>query len=167
MYNCSHPQYSFCNQLVLFKNKIKIKTKTRPSHVTFKLTSHSIVGLSRKQCNDIIKEWFYCLTLESKGRFIVNECVRLAISYHLYIISIYLKFRACYITGQWGEFTVKNVTSYLHTLSWHFIVIFHLKNCDFIIFISFFDEVSNFPNRILINQKPEQVIRNCQWNCMQ
>ena len=31
---------------------------------------------------------------------------------------------------------------------------------------SFFDEVSNFRNRILTNQKPELVIRNCQWNCM-
>ena len=30
----------------------------------------------------------------------------------------------------------------------------------------FFDEVSNFRNRILTNQKPEYVIRNCQWNSM-
>ena len=28
------------------------------------------------------------------------------------------------------------------------------------------DEISNIRNRILPNQKPEQVIRNCQWNCM-
>ena len=32
--------------------------------------------------------------------------------------------------------------------------------------VSFFDEVSNFNNRILINQKPELAIRNSQWNCM-
>ena len=32
--------------------------------------------------------------------------------------------------------------------------------------ISFFDEASNFGNRILTNQQPKLVIRNCQWNCM-
>ena len=42
----------------------------------------------------------------------------------------------------------------------------HLKKCVFIIFSSFFDEVSNFCNRILTSQKPELVKRNCQWNCM-
>ena len=31
---------------------------------------------------------------------------------------------------------------------------FHQKICAFIIFISFFDEASNFRNRILTNQKP-------------
>ena len=36
-----------------------------------------------------------------------------------------------------------------------FFVDFHQKMCVFIIFISFFDEVSNFRNRILTNQKPE------------
>ena len=34
------------------------------------------------------------------------------------------------------------------------------------IFISFFDEVSNLRNRVLTNQKLELVIRICQWNCM-
>ena len=34
----------------------------------------------------------------------------------------------------------------------------------FIIFI-FLDEVRNFRNRILTNQKPEYVITNCQLNC--
>ena len=34
------------------------------------------------------------------------------------------------------------------------------------IFISFFDEVSNFRNRILTNQKHELVVSNCQWNGM-
>ena len=31
---------------------------------------------------------------------------------------------------------------------------------------SFFDEVPNFRSRLLTNQKPEWVIRNCQWNCI-
>ena len=33
------------------------------------------------------------------------------------IFSLYLKFRACQITGQWGEFTVKNGILYLHIFS--------------------------------------------------
>ena len=47
-----------------------------------------------------------------------------------------------------------------------FIVVFDQKNCLSIIFISCFDEVSNFPNRILTSQKAQLVIKNCQWNCM-
>ena len=55
-----------------------------------------------------------------------------------YIFSISLKFRACYIiTDQWGEFTAKNATLYLHVLSWHFFVVFHQKICVLINFIFF------------------------------
>ena len=43
---------------------------------------------------------------------------------------------------------------------------FHHKICFFIICISFSDEVSNFRNRILTNQKQELVFQNRQWNCM-
>ena len=71
-----------------------------------------------------------------------------------YIFSVSLMFGvcyiACYITGQWGEFWVKNATFCLHVLFWHFFVL-HQKNCLFIILISFFDKVSNFRNRILTN----------------
>ena len=45
-----------------------------------------------------------------------EDCVPLTISHHLYFLHI-SKFRACYITGQWGEFTVKNATLHLHILS--------------------------------------------------
>ena len=45
---------------------------------------------------------------------------------------------------------------------WHFCAVFHQKISVFIIFISFSDEVSNFRNRTLTNQKSELVIRNCQ-----
>ena len=46
-------------------------------------------------------------------------------------------------------------------------LLFVIKRFVFIIFIScFFDKVSNLRNRTLTNQKPELVIRNCQWNCM-
>ena len=53
--------------------------------------------------------------------------------------------------------TVQNATLYFHLLSWHF----------FFFFLNlFFDEVLNFCNRILTNQKQEEyVIKNCQWNC--
>ena len=43
-----------------------------------------------------------------------------------------------------------------------FFVLFHHKICVFIIFISFFDEVSNFHNRLPTNQKQEMVVQNCQ-----
>ena len=46
-------------------------------------------------------------------------------------------------------------------------LVFHHKVCVFIIFFFVFDEVSNFCNRTLINQKQELVIWNCQWNCIQ
>ena len=75
--------------------------------------------------------------------------------------SVSLKFWACYITGQWGEFRVKNATSCLHILFWHFFVVFIKK----FVFLSF-SLLSNFRNRILTNQKLKLVIRNCKWNCM-
>ena len=97
--------------------------------------------------------------------FVTFECVRL-IKWHQYIFSVSLKFGACYITGHWGEFRVKNATICLHILFWYFFVVFHHKICVFIIFISFFDKVSNFRNRILTNQKRELMVSNCQRNCM-
>ena len=49
-----------------------------------------------------------------------------------YIFSVSLKFRACYITGQWGEFRVKNSTLCLYLRFWHFFL-FLSKN----LFLSF------------------------------
>ena len=47
--------------------------------------------------------------------------------------------------GQWGEFTVKNATLYLHLLPWPFLV-FHQKNF-FLLFHHFFFHIHNFfPN---------------------
>ena len=39
-----------------------------------------------------------------------------------------------------------------------FLLFFHHKICVFVIFISFFDKVSNFRNSILTNQKRELVV---------
>ena len=52
-------------------------------------------------------------------------------------------------------------------LSGHFFDVFYNKTRVFIIFIYFLDELSNFRNTILINQKQKMVIINCQWNCIQ
>ena len=52
----------------------EIKTKAKPSHVTFKLTTRSIVRhCSHKQCNGIIKAWLHCLTQEATRRYLVNN----------------------------------------------------------------------------------------------
>ena len=82
------------------------------------------------------------------------------------IFFVFLKFRACYITGQWNEFRVKNAFLCFHILFWHCFVVFHHKICVFLIFIAFFGKLPNFRKRILTNQKQELVIRNCQRNCM-
>ena len=49
-----------------------------------------------------------------------------------YFFSVSRKFVACYITGQWSEFTIKNNSCFYH-------------------FCFFFDKVLNFRNRVLIN----------------
>ena len=70
------------------------------------------------------------------------------------MIPIYfLEFGAYYITDHLGKLIIKIILN-------AFIYFFH------IIFIYFFDEVSNFCNRILSNQKHELMVSNCQWNCM-
>ena len=60
-----------------------------------------------------------------------------------------------YINDQWGEFRIKNAVYNFHVLSWRFFVVSRHKIFVFVIFISFYDEVSNFRNRILTNQKHE------------
>ena len=85
--------------------------------------------------------------------FFFKECVPVTIIYYLYFLCI-SKFQACYITGQWGEFTVKNATLHVLILSWHFFL-FLIKKLCFFHFHFVFDEVSNFRNRILTNQKPK------------
>ena len=92
------------------------------------------------------------------------ECVPLTILIY-FIVSLSLKFGACYITGQWSEFKVTNATLCLYILFWYFFIV-HQNSCVFIILLSFFDEVSNYRNKILTNRKTELMKRNCQWNCM-
>ena len=90
------------------------------------------------------------------------ESVPLTISYHLCFLRI-SKVWGMLHNGSVGR--VQSKQCYF-MFTYTFLVLFCLfssKNCVFIIFISFFDEVSSFRNRILTNQKPELVIRNCQW----
>ena len=61
----------------------------------------------------------------------------------------------------------------MHTM---FYVDVYFINISFLVFINrnllfsfpflFCDEISNIRNRILTIQKPEEMIRNCLWNCM-
>ena len=81
------------------------------------------------------------------------------------IFSVFPKSGACYVyITSVGKFRVKNATLCLHALFGN--LLFFIKECVFVIFISFFDEVSNFRNRILFNQKLELAKINLQWNCM-
>ena len=76
-----------------------------------------------------------------------------------------MKFEACYMTCQWGEFRVKNATLSVHILFLAFFLLLFIKMFVFLSFpFSFFYKVSKLRNRILTNQKPELMIRNCQWN---
>ena len=72
-----------------------------------------------------------------------------------YLLFISLKFWACYKTGHWGEFTLENVTLYFYILSWDFFGFFHQKIYGFIIFMSFFVELSNYLNIMRTNPKAE------------
>ena len=62
--------------------------------------------------------------------------------------SVSLKLAALCMTGQWSGFTIKRLIYVFIYFFWHYFVVFYHKICVFIIFISFFDEVSNFRNRI-------------------
>ena len=68
--------------------------------------------------------------------------------------------------GHCGEFIIKILLNGFNYLFDIFVVVFHHKICVFVIFISFFDEVSNFRNRLLTNQKHEFVASYCQCRCI-
>ena len=62
--------------------------------------------------------------------------------------------------GPWGEF----ITKIYFMISYAFLVfllLFHNKIGVFIIFISFFDKILNFRNRVLTIQKNKLVVCNC------
>ena len=67
------------------------------------------------------------------------------------IFSISLKFGACYITGQWGEFRVMNTILCLHILFWYvfflFFVLFFIKKICFYHFHFSFWWSTKFPQQ--------------------
>ena len=84
------------------------------------------------------------------------------ISYHLYF-SVYLKSLSMLHHMSLGQLNNSKECYFMFPDTFlAFFNVFHQKFFVFIIFISFFDEVWNFHNRILTNRKPEMVIRNCQ-----
>ena len=64
----------------------------------------------------------------------------------------------------------QNGIDFCSIFSYTFLTFFYCfssnKLCFYHFIFHFFNKVSNFCNKILTNQKPKQVIRNCQWNCM-
>ena len=88
------------------------------------------------------------------------------IIWHQYIFSVSLKFGAYYITCQCGAFIKKMFLNAFIYVSDIFLLFFIIKFCVPIIFLYFFDKVSNFRNSVLTNQKRELVISKCKWNCM-
>ena len=95
-----------------------------------------------------------------------KQCVPLTIFYHLYFLGI-SKVSSMLHHGSVGRVHSKECYFLFAYTFLAFFYRFLSKILCFIIFTSFFDEVSNFRYRTLTNQKPELVIINCQWNCMQ
>ena len=113
----------------------------------------------------IEKQMFYNIYIYREKTIVLQYLILLQSVFHwqflfTYIFFASLKFGACYITGQWGKFRVKNATLCLHNFCGIFLLFF-IKKIVFIIFTFFSDEVSNFRNKILTNLKQELVIRNC------
>ena len=108
-------------------------------------------------------------TLRRKCQFNpIPACIPLAISDQLYFLRL-SKVWSMLHHGSVGRVQIKNAT--LSVLSsdicyafFSYFFSFHHEICVFIIFISFFDEVANFQNRILTSQKQKLVIRIFQSN---
>ena len=134
------------DRVKLAKNQAKAKQHLEASLLLFESYSLSSSTLSYKNNRRYSKKF----RVNRCVYFNEVECVPLTVFYNLYFPSVSLKFRAYYITGKCGEFTVKNATLYLYIIPWHFFC-FHKKISAFIIFVSFFDKVSHVRNRILTN----------------
>ena len=90
-------------------------------------------GPEKAQYLDAFHAWLFSFYFH----VYIFGCLRLT-KWLQYIFSVFLKFGAYYITGQWGEFIKQCYLMHLCTF------VFHHKICVFIIFISFFDDVTNF-----------------------
>ena len=101
----------------------------------------------------------------------INECQEfcsLAVSHHLYFLRISIV-RSMLHQGLVGPVQSKKSYLWLPILFLPFvvvfvvvIVVFYQEIYVFIIFICFFDEVPNFCNCILTNQKSGLILKDCQ-----
>ena len=83
------------------------------------------------------------------------------IFYYLYFLRISKVWSKLH-HGPVGQAQIKERCSLLTYTFWHFLLLFFIKRIVFLSFsFLFFDKKSNFRYRILTNQKPELVIRNC------
>ena len=111
-------------------------------------------------------------TLRCKYQFNpILACIPLAISDQLYFLRLSEVWSMLH-HGSVGRVQIKNATlsvmsSYIF-YAFFFLLFFsfHHEICVFIIFISFFDEVASFQNRMLTNQKQKLVIRIFQSSCI-
>ena len=100
-----------------------------------------------------LKKWYNRVFIEGK----------ILIANYLYEVTTFAtnSWKLIAIRDLWWLYskpvTVQNATLYFLFLSWHFCLVFYQKNV--FIFISFFDEISNFHNRILTSQKQKYVIK--------
>ena len=68
--------------------------------------------------------------------------------------------------GSMGQVQSKECNSKCAYTLLGIVFLLFVKKLCFIIFISLFDKVSNLRNKVLTNQKPKLLIKNCQWNCL-
>ena len=95
-----------------------------------------------------------------------EKSVPLTISHYLYFLCI-SKVSSMLYHRLLGRVQSKECSFVFTNTFLAFFIVFHHEICVFIILISFFNEISNFRNKILSwNQKLELVIINCQWNCI-
>ena len=95
----------------------------------------------------------------------ITECVPLTISFHLYFLHISKVWSTLY-HGSMEQVQRKECCFMFRYTFVAFCCCFSSKKMCFYHFISFSEEISNFRNKILTNQKPGPVIRNCQWKIM-
>ena len=104
IYNYSHPQYSFWNHPVLFTqlerlNKLwnnnhtmhvskgnQNKKKTKSRHIQIYHAFFCLIQPTNKTM--ILLKDCFTVKLESRGRFLVNECVLQTITYHSYFFCL-------------------------------------------------------------------------------
>ena len=135
----------FFRNYFIYKNFLT-KTNTITMYFELNIFNNNVKGNVYEQ----VHSQKYCRLLTTREG--VPLKISLAVSSMLYYGSV-------------GPVQSKDCYFCLHILFWHCFVVFHQKknkkNVLSFLFL-FFGEVSNFCNRILTNQKLEQVVRSCQ-----